>query len=154
MGLRYARLSLIGCLLFSIAAPAAAGDVIGVHRWYENGSADPVISISVHDSMGICKEDIRADVREQQAAWEQTKENYRFRFSTHGCFNTQAGITDESGHFSTPEDEIYWVNPIFIVEQCRAAGGDADVCAEVTSEFIEANRNGDAIGKAQPGGVF
>jgi len=136
-------------ILIFMAGTAGAADVVGVHRWYENDSADPVISLSMHSSMDRCSEDIRIDVREQQAAWEKTREDYRFRFSTHGCFD-MAGIDDGGqDHSWEPAHEIYWVNPVFVVAQCHAAGGDPALCAEVTSEFIEANRGGDAMADMQ-----
>jgi hypothetical protein len=147
-----ALLSLV--LVAGAVNSANAQDVIGVHRWYENGAPDPVLSISVHESLTSCKGSLRSDVREQQAAWEQFQESYQYRFSTHGCFNTATGESDEAGQYWIPDDEIYWVNPTFIIQQCHAAGGDEVVCAQVTDEFIKANRNGDATGEIQAGSRF
>lgn len=139
----------LGLLSMSVMADG----VVGLHRWYEHTSPDPIVSVSVYASLDACRAALRGDVRQQQAEWEAAKDSYRFRFSAHGCFDTGAGISDDAGQFWVPQDEMFWVNPTFISEQCRAAGGDDRVCGQVTTEFIEANRNGDATGEIPPPGL-
>jgi len=133
---------------------ANADTVVGVHRWYANMSPDPTISVSLHATIEECSAALRVDVRDQQKAWEEGMEDYQFRFTTHGCFDTVSGISDDSDQYWVPNEQIYWVNPLFIVEQCHAAGGDTSVCAQVTEQFIEANRQGDATGQMERGGMF
>jgi hypothetical protein len=131
-----------------------AEGVVGVHRWYTNVSPDPAISVSLHASLDECASALRSDVRQQQKAWEESLEDYQFSFTTHGCFDTVNGISDDAHQYWVPNDQIYWVNPNFIVEQCQAAGGETSVCAQVTEEFIEANRQGDATGQMRRNGAF